>query len=155
MAYVIFDSTGEAFETDSPENYKGSRKITKKEYLEARKEYCRKMLLKWLKPKSRVYTLITNRAASGMSRHVRLFVPHGSNDLEILEITAWTGDLIGYRRSDSSGGLVVGGCGFDAGFQCVYSLGASLWPDGTPEPHGTRNGEPDTSGGYALTHLRL
>ena len=37
----------------------------------------------------------------------------------------------------------------DMGFQAVYCLGLSLWPDGTPEPHSTRNGEPDTNGGYA------
>lgn len=152
MAYVIFDSTGEAFETDSPENYKGSRKITKKEYLEARKEYCRKMLLKWLKPGSKVYTLISNRSSSGMSRHVRLFcVTEG----DIFEISGWVGDLIGYRRNDTTGGLVVGGCGMDMGFACVYSLGAQLWPNGTPEPHGMRNGQPDSAGGYALKRLHL
>lgn len=29
---------------------------------------------------------------------------------------------------------------------------AMLKPDGAPAPHGTRNGEPDTAGGYALKH---
>jgi hypothetical protein len=28
----------------------------------------------------------------------------------------------------------------------------ALWPNGTDTPHGTRNGEPDTNGGYALKH---
>lgn len=40
----------------------------------------------------------------------------------------------------------------DMGFHVVYALGSALWPDGTPAPHGTRNGEPDTAGGYALKH---
>lgn len=47
-------------------------------------------------------------------------------------------------------GIKVGGCGMDMGFHLVYSLGSTLWPKGTPKPHGTRNGEPDRAGGYAL-----
>jgi hypothetical protein len=35
------------------------------------------------------------------------------------------------------------------------NLGATLWPDGTPEPHGTHNGQPDRAGGYALKHQWL
>jgi len=43
----------------------------------------------------------------------------------------------------------------DMGFHVVYNLGRTLWPEGTPEPHGTRNGEPDRDGGYALNHQWL
>lgn len=46
--------------------------------------------------------------------------------------------------------IKIGGCGMDMGFALVYELGMKLWPDGTPEPHGQRNGEPDSNGGYAL-----
>lgn len=49
-------------------------------------------------------------------------------------------------------GIKVGGCGMDMGFHIVYGLGSTLWPKGTPRPHGTRNGEPDRDGGYALNH---
>ena len=49
----------------------------------------------------------------------------------------------------------VGGCGFCGGFDIVQALGYALWPKGTKKPHGTRNGEPDTCGGYALTHCNL
>lgn len=52
-------------------------------------------------------------------------------------------------------GIRVGGCGMDMGFNLVYNLGATLWPKGTKKPHGTRNGEPDTAGGYALKHRWL
>ena len=45
--------------------------------------------------------------------------------------------------------------GMDMGFAVVYDLGLSLWPAGTPAPHGTRNGEPDANGGYALKHSWL
>ena len=42
--------------------------------------------------------------------------------------------VLGYRRSDKTGGLRVSGCGMDMGFHVVYNLGYVLWPDGTPEP---------------------
>jgi hypothetical protein len=57
---------------------------------------------------------------------------------------------MGDRFDRNREGIVVGGCGMDMGFHLVYNLGATLWPKGTEKPHGTRNGEPDTSGGYAL-----
>jgi len=43
----------------------------------------------------------------------------------------------------------------DMGFQIVYQLGQRMWPDGTPKPHGRRNGQPDSAGGYALKHQWL
>ena len=53
------------------------------------------------------------------------------------------------------GGAIIQGCGMDMGFSLVYELGAYLWPEGTDKPHGTRNGEPDSDGGYALNHRWL
>ena len=61
----------------------------------------------------------------------------------------------GIVAPDKTGGLRVSGCGMDMGFHVVYNLGYALWPDGTPEPHGTRNGAPDSDGGYALKHRWL
>lgn len=52
-------------------------------------------------------------------------------------------------------GVKIGGCGMDMGFSLVYNLGATIWPKGTPKPHGRRNGEPDREGGYALKHSWL
>ena len=56
------------------------------------------------------------------------------------------------RRIGRHGGIVCGGCGMDMGFELVYTLGLTLWPNGTPKPHGKRNGQPDRDGGYALKH---
>lgn len=61
----------------------------------------------------------------------------------------------GYTLDRDRGGLKMGGCGMDMGFQAVYSLGRAMWPNGTPKPHGTRNGDPDRDGGYALKHTWL
>lgn len=58
-------------------------------------------------------------------------------------------------RAQRNGGIKCDGCGMDMGFQLVYSLGRTLWPLGTHEPHGKRNGQPDREGGYALKHRWL
>lgn len=63
--------------------------------------------------------------------------------------------LTGYAHDNDRGGLRMGGGGMDMGFAAVYALGSALWPKGTPKPHGTRNGEPDRAGGYALKHSWL
>lgn len=103
-----------------------------------------------LKPGSEVYTHVTHRSRSGMMRHVRVYVVA---DGKIEDISFYVMKLCGYRTDDK--GLKVAGCGFHAGFDVVYNLGSALWPKGTNKPHGTRNGEPDTSGGYALKQRDL
>lgn len=104
-------------------------------------------LLTILKPGDTVFTTVKQVARSGMSRHITLHIIDGT---DIRDITRLVGRAIGERQSDKTGGLVIGGCGMDMGLHVVYTLGYALWPDGTPEPHGTRNGAPDSAGGYAL-----
>jgi len=107
-------------------------------------------LRKKLKPKTEVYTLQTHRSSSGMSRRYRVFIV---GDKKISDIT-WR-VAIATDRQIKDGEIVVGGCGFCGGFDIVSALGYALWPKGTKKPHGTRNGQPDTCGGYALTHCNL
>ena len=107
-------------------------------------------LRKKLKPKTEVYTLQTHRSSSGMSRRYRVFIVE---DKKISDIT-WR-VAIATDRQIKDGEIVVGGCGFCGGFDIVQALGYALWPKGTKKPHGTRNGEPDTCGGYALNHCKL
>ena len=104
----------------------------------------------FLKPGSEVYTTITHRSRSGMMRYVRAYAVA---DGKIIDITFYAAKLWGYRLDDR--GLKVAGCGFSAGFDVVYNLGFTLWPNGTETPHSKRNGQPDTSGGYALKHREL
>jgi hypothetical protein len=151
MAYMI-SPTGEAFETKNPEYHKDSRAVTFKEYAPARKAYLRKMILKHVKPGSTVYTKCNHVANSGMSRDISVYVV--AKDKTIWDCSAMVADLCGYRRAKDNS-VKMGGCGMDMGFAIVYALGGALWPKGTPKPHGTRNGEPDTSGGYALKHRWL
>lgn len=104
-------------------------------------------LRKLVKPGDRVYCVIRHVARSGMSRNIDFYVIR-QNQPRFL--TGYIGKACGYRHARN--GLVVSGCGMDMGFAVVYELGERLWPKGTRKPHGTRNGQPDSAGGYALKH---
>lgn len=136
-------------------------------------------LRKMLKPGDEVYCILRHRSASGMSRVIDLAIPYrdyrmvypvkadGSTDYEAKPKKRYTGKMrirsIGWLAAKAMGdnfdadrqGIKVSGCGMDMGFHTVYQLGAYLWPKGTPKPHGRRNGEPDSEGGYALKHAWL
>jgi len=113
-------------------------------------------LLTLLKPNDEVYTDITRVSSSGMSRQILCFIPYlsESGKLSIREITWLVAQALDLKIG-SKGGIIMGGCGMDMAFQLIYCLGKKLWPNGTPEPHGKRNGEPDTDGGYALKKVNL
>lgn len=111
-----------------------------------RAEEARAHLLKMLKPGDVIWCVLRKVASTGMSRQIDFYV---IRDNEPFWITGRIAAVLGWRQAKNDS-LIVSGCGMDAGFHTVYSLGSALWPDGTPKPHSTRNGEPDSSGGYAL-----
>jgi hypothetical protein len=99
-----------------------------------------------VKPGDTIYCVLAHVARSGMSREIKLY-HHGPDG------HSWLSGLVaraGIAKLGKRGGNIMGGCGMDMGFALVYELGYALWPHGTAQPHGTRNGEPDTEGGYAL-----
>lgn len=108
--------------------------------------------LSFLAPNDTVYTVLRHCSSSGMSRSVSLFVPFSDTDGKprIRDITWLVARALSEKISPKHRGINVSGCGTDVGFELVYNLGYVLWPAGTPEPHGRRNGEPDSNGGYAL-----
>ena len=105
-----------------------------------------------IKPGDTVYTRLNHVSKSGMMRVIDLFV---IRDNEPLRITWSACQATGTAYNNKHDGMRMDGCGMDMGFAAVYHLGRVLWPVGTPEPHGTRNGEPDRDGGYALKHRWL
>ena len=111
-----------------------------------------KELRKLLKPGTTVYTILRHRSASGMHRVVDVYIFRRNTPLRLSWPVAIATDA-GYDTKHE--GVKAPGCGLDVGFQIVYNLGATLWPKGTKKPHGTRNGEPDSAGGYALNHRWL
>ena len=113
------------------------------------KEEALTRLRELLKPGDTIYTIMRHCSRSGMSRRISLMSP----DMHSLDWLCERAGLAKTRKDKE--GLVIGGCGMDMGFALVYGLGRMLWPRGTPEPHGRRNGEPDSDGGYALKHTWL
>jgi len=139
---------GAVFETSHPEYHKDCARLSIKEGYAARQEYCRKVLREMIQPNQTVYCVLRRVSKSGMSRDISLFIVI---DGELRNIDVLAADACGIKLSKNSG-IVMGGCGMDMGFALVYNLGCAIWPDGTPEPHGTRNDQPDNAGGYSLKH---
>lgn len=111
------------------------------------------VLLEVLKPGSRVYTILRHVSKSGMQREISLVIVD-PRDNELFTLDYLAARALGYRIG-KHGGLVCGGAEINTGYHLVYALGRTLWPHGTPKPHGTRNGQPDRDGGYALKHQWL
>jgi hypothetical protein len=147
MTYMQSPS-GEVFTTDNPEYHKDCKKLTIKAGKVARKEYARSELRKLITPGQTVYCTLRSVSSSGMSRTISLHIIDNGTLRGIDNLAADATDTKRAKRD----GLIMGGCGMDMGFALVYSLGYALWPNGTPKPHGVRNGTPDSDGGYALKH---
>ncbi len=141
-------SDSRIFHTENPECHKECKRLKKAEGLALYRAQIRADLLEWVKPGSTIYTQLHSVSKSGMSRRISL---KAVRDNQIVDITYSAAILMGDKVSDK-GGITVTGCGMDMGFSLVYNLGYYLWPNGTPEPHGSRNGAPDSDGGYALRH---
>lgn len=122
-------------------------------------------LRKALKPGQTIYFVVTHVSKSGMQRSIEFYIPtltktHHDGEryrrsMTIERITWDMARVLGYRIDQKNGGIIVGGCGMDMGFHCVYNLGRYLWPKGTAKPHRMRDGQPDTDGGYALNSRQM
>ena len=115
------------------------------------KEQASEQLLKMLKPNDIIWCVLRKVASTGMSRQIDFYVIQNN---EPFWLTGRIARLLGWRQAKNDA-LIVSGCGMDMGFHVVYELGQTLWPKGTDKPHGHRNGEPDSAGGYALKHRWL
>lgn len=127
--------------------------MTKKELAEYERQAAVDHLKGLLSPGLTVYTLLRHRSASGMFRVIDLLIV--TDEGEIQSIGRSAAVAMNDKHDRERDGIRISGCGMDMGFHLVYNLGSALWPDGTPNPHGTRNGQPDSTGGYALKHRWL
>ena len=118
-------------------------------YTKEEKNRARETLERLLEPGTIVYTVLRHVSRSGMQRSIQLKVVEEG---DIVDISWAVAVVLDVSMDAKHGGIKISGCGEDKGFALVYELGTVLWPQGTPEPHGTRNGEPDSFGGYALKH---
>lgn len=89
----------------------------------------------WITPGDTVYTVLDSVSRSGMSRTLRVVLLSCEHGRAVDLHPNWAvGKALGLRHAKRNGreqdGLVVGGCGMDMGFHVVYSLAATLWPEG-------------------------
>lgn len=131
----------------------GDTPLSHKEAEATEREQAKAALRKLLKPGMTVYTILNHRSASGMTRSISLAI--GGKNGEIVKLDYWVARAKGEHIDQKHGGLKVSGCGMDMGFNLVYNLGHMLWPKGTKNPHGSRNGQADSDGGYALKQTWL
>lgn len=146
--YYMQTAAGDVFTTSHPEYHKECATLTR---AEGEKIYRAQLLAETkrkIKPGQKIYCTLRYVSRSGMQRRISLHTIHKG---ELIPLDYAASILTGRTLSDK-GGIVCNGCGMDMGFDLVYSLGCAIWPKGTPKPHGRRNGEPDSAGGYALKH---
>lgn len=130
--------------------------ITGKEGDKALQDYHRDSLLALIKPKDTVYTVMTHSTNSGV-QHFKVLINAVSPEGRpyIRNITRMMAKLNGNKLNKDADAIVMSGYGYSKSFQIVYGLGCMLWPHGTKEPHGMRNGVLDRDGGYALQQQGL
>src|SRR6266850_1558603 len=80
-----------------------------------------------LKPGDTVYTILRHRSRSGMQRVIGAVI---KTDGELRDWSGYVAAAVERRWDNDRGGVVVGGCGMDMGFELVYNLSAVLWPEG-------------------------
>lgn len=147
MAKIIYmQESGRVFFTSYPELHKGASKLPQAKGAALYRAQVKKELLERVKPAQTVYCSLRNVSASGMRRRIELFIVENGHICNI----SFAAAIVTHRKLSDKGGIICNGCGMDMGFDLVYSLGSALWPTGTPAPHGKRNGEEDSAGGYAL-----
>ncbi len=120
---------------------------------EAAKQDAITNLLNRIKPGDRIYTCCRHPNGNQHSVHI-ISTDHDGKPF-IQDITHNVAVACGFRKARDGYAIQQGGSGYSKTFQIVYALGQTLWPNGTPEVHGTRNGEPDRAGGYALKQSSL
>jgi hypothetical protein len=102
--------------------------------------------------KPHLYTVLRHVSKSGMTRPISVLIQTKEG---ISRLDYWVANALGYRIARDNNGLKVQGCGMGMGYDLVQSIGMTIYPKGTKKPHSTRNGKPDTHGGYALSHSWL
>ena len=106
--------------------WQGFTKITKKAFLEDRKNNAISSLRNILKVGDIVYTTVKTVSSSGMSRKISCYIVQ---DGKIRSISNLTGNALEWSTGDNSGSVTVTGCGMDMGFHLVYTLSSVLFGD--------------------------
>jgi hypothetical protein len=84
-------------------------------------------ILQSIRPGDTIYTILRHVSPSGMTRWIAPVIYQNGDPRYLSYAIAETG-LYPYDRNRDA--LKVSGCGMDMGFDVVYNLGRTLFPDG-------------------------
>ena len=102
-------------------------KLSKREQALMDRNYAiEKLLTHYVKPGTKVYTIMRHVSSSGMSRNISLVIANGE---EVIDITYYAAHALGDKLIESKGNraIRVNGCGMDMGFHLVYNLSSVLF----------------------------
>lgn len=83
-------------------------------------------LREWLKPGDKVHTILRNVSRSGMQREIGIVIIKNGTTMHPNYLVAKALNM----RTGKRDGVIIGGCGMDMGFEIVYNLGRTLFPEG-------------------------
>jgi len=138
--------------------------MNKKELQEKIKQEAIQHLQELLSPGDTVYTSLKHVSRSGMFRVIETLI---SREERIVDISSAVCLILGNTYNNRHGGVPIGGCGMDMGFDIVYRLSYALFPDGfdcigekclsNDHFNSDRDYSPHhhNAGGYALKHQWL
>ena len=100
---------------------------------------------KYVRPGDTVYGIVREVSRSGMSRTIDLYaVNRKDKDRPLAYLTGYAAKVLGYTRKDR--GMLVGGCGMDMVFHCIYSLARAIFTNARaprrPAPYAFRDFNP-------------
>ena len=101
--------------------------LSKRAQQELDRDYAiERLLTYYVKPGTKVYTILRHVSSSGMSRNISLVIADGE---DIADITYYAAQALGDKLIESKGHRVIkqNGCGMDMGFNLVYNLSSVLF----------------------------
>jgi len=102
-------------------------KLSKREQALMDRNYAiERLLTYYVKPGTKVYTILRHVSSSGMSRNISLVIANGD---EVIDITYYAAHALEDKLIESKGyrAIRVNGCGMDMGFHLVYNLSSVLF----------------------------
>ena len=138
------------------------KKLTKKEIKAQERQEAIEKLRSMVKPGDTVHTILRHCSTSGMTRDISLTL---GGEWDIQNITYLAAIAMDDKLVTRNGfnAIRVTGCGMDMGFNLVYCLSRTLFPEGfkpidagkTYGRNGANPDDTDTDGGYALNQKWL
>jgi hypothetical protein len=97
------------------------------ESAERKAEYLAQMH-RQMRPGTTLWTVLRHVSSSGMTRSIDVYTLPGADEKDWWSYRAAA--ILGESYDERREAVKVGGCGMDMGFQLVYSLSRTLYPDG-------------------------